>query len=63
MVFILDSNGNKLAPTNRHGRVRRLLRSGAASIVSYTPFTIQLNYQVEDISKATPAIKPAASAV
>lgn len=63
MVFILDSNGNKLAPTNRHGRVRRLIRSGAASIVSYIPFTIQLNYQVEDINKAAPTVKPTASAV
>ena len=29
-------------PTNRHGKVRHLLNSGKAKVVTKTPFTIQL---------------------
>lgn len=32
-------------PTERHGKVRRLLREGHAHIVRLQPFTIQLNYE------------------
>lgn len=44
MVFVLDSNGHPLMPTTRHGKVRRLLKSGNAKIVKRCPFTIQLLY-------------------
>ena len=44
MVYVLDINGNPLMPTERHGKVRRLLKEGKAEIVKRCPFTIQLLY-------------------
>ena len=46
MVYVLDINGNPLMPTERHGKVRRLLREGRAAVVRGTPFTIRLLYEV-----------------
>jgi len=34
-----------LMPTERHGKVRRLLRDGKAHVVKLMPFTIQLDYE------------------
>lgn len=45
MVYVLDSNGQPLMPTARHGKVRRLLNSHLAKVVKRCPFTIQLLYQ------------------
>ena len=45
MVYVLDSNGQPLMPTARHGKVRRLLNSRLAKVVKRCPFTIQLLYQ------------------
>lgn len=42
MVYVLGKDGQPLMPTNRHGKVRRLLKSGKAKIVRKCPFTIQL---------------------
>ena len=47
MVYIRDIHGNPLMPTERHGKVRRLLKSGQAHVVSLMPFTIQLDYATE----------------
>lgn len=44
MVYVLDINGNPLMPTERHGKVRRLLKEGKAEIVKRCPFTVQLLY-------------------
>lgn len=44
MVYVLRKNGQPLMPTNRHGKVRRLLKSNKAKIVRKCPFTIQLLY-------------------
>lgn len=44
MVYVIDSNGCPLMPTNRHGKVKHLLREGKAKVVKRTPFTIQLLY-------------------
>ena len=44
MVYVLDSNGQPLMPTARHGKVRRLLNSHLAKVVKRCPFTIQLLY-------------------
>lgn len=41
-VYVLDKNGSPLMPTNRCGKVRRLLKNGEAKVVSKEPFTIQL---------------------
>lgn len=44
MVYVLNQNGQPLMPTTRHGKVRRLLKSGKAKVVKRCPFTIQLVY-------------------
>lgn len=45
MVYVLDIEGKPLMPTERHGKVRRLLREGQAHVVRLQPFTIQLDYE------------------
>ena len=45
MVYVLDMKGQPLMPTERHGKVRRLLRDGKARVVRLHPFTIQLDYE------------------
>lgn len=45
MVYVLDTDGQPLMPTARHGKVRRLLNSHLAKVVKRCPFTIQLLYQ------------------
>lgn len=44
MVYVLDINGQPLMPTNRHGKVKHLLKSGKAKVVKRCPFTIKLLY-------------------
>ena len=44
MVYVLNKNGQPLMPTNRHGKVRHLLKSGKAKVVRRCPFTIKLLY-------------------
>lgn len=36
-------------PTERHGKVRRMLRDGKAHVVRLVPFTIQLDYSSEGV--------------
>lgn len=45
MVYVLDINGAPLMPTDRHGKVRRLLKFQKAKVIKRTPFTIQLLYE------------------
>lgn len=45
MVYVLDNKGKAIMPTERHGKVRRLLRDGMAHVVRLQPFTIQLTYE------------------
>lgn len=47
MVYVLDVNGNPMMPTRRFGKVRRLLNSKQAKVVSRNPFTIKLLYETE----------------
>ena len=42
---VLDRHGKPLMPTTRLGKVYRLLKTQKAHIVSYEPFTIQLDYE------------------
>lgn len=44
MVYVLNKDGQPLMPTNRHGKVKYLLKSGNAKVVKKCPFTIQLLY-------------------
>ena len=48
MVYVLNKEGEPLMPTNRHGKVKHLLRSGKAKVVKRTPFTIQLLYDTSE---------------
>ena len=44
MVYVIAQNGKPLMPTERHGKVRRMVKNGRAKVVSRSPFTIQLLY-------------------
>jgi hypothetical protein len=45
MVYVLDKDNNPLMPTNRHGKVRHLLKDKKAKVVKRNPFTIKLLYK------------------
>lgn len=45
MVYVLNINGQPLMPTNRHGKVKHLLRQGKAKVIKRCPFTIKLLYE------------------
>ena len=45
MVYVINKTGQPLMPTERLGKVRRMLRSGEAVVVNRCPFTIQLTYE------------------
>lgn len=47
MVYVLNKTGQPLMPTERYGKVRRMLKSGMAKVVHRCPFTIQLLYDAE----------------
>ena len=44
MVYIISKDGQPLMPTNRHGKVKHLLKTGKAKVVRKCPFTIKLLY-------------------
>jgi len=48
MVYILNIEGKPLMPTNRHGKVKHLIKEGKAIVVKRTPFTIQLLYNTPE---------------
>ena len=52
MVYVLNKQGKPLMPTARHGKVRRLLREGLAHVARLQPFTIQMDYEVEEYKQA-----------
>lgn len=45
MVYVISQKGQPLMPTDRHGKVRHLLKDGKAKVVKRCPFTIQLLYE------------------
>ena len=47
LVYVLKQNGQPLMPTERFGKVRRLLKEGKAKVVRREPFTIKLLYEPE----------------
>lgn len=49
MVYVLTKENKPLMPTNRHGLVRRLLKTGKAKVVRRMPFTIKLLYETPEI--------------
>jgi len=44
MIYVLSKDNQPLMPTCRFGKVRRMLKTGLAKVVSRSPFTIQLLY-------------------
>lgn len=44
MVYVINKQGQALMPTERFGKVRRLLKNGLAHVMYRIPFTIQLDY-------------------
>ena len=50
-VYVLDVNGQPLMPTRKVGKVRHLLKSKKAKIVSRCPFTIQLLYETKSYTQ------------
>lgn len=44
MVYVIDKYGQPLMPTERYGKIRRMLKSSRATVVKRCPFTIQLTY-------------------
>lgn len=48
MVYVISKQGYSLMPTERFGKVRRLLKDSLAHIVCRIPFTIQLDYDTTD---------------
>ena len=47
VVYVLDLNGERMLPTKRFGKVRRLLKAKLAKVVTCKPFTIKLLYQTK----------------
>ena len=45
MVYVIGKNGQPLMPTNRHGKVKHLLKDGKAKVIRRCPFTIKLLYE------------------
>ena len=45
MVYVINKDGQALMPTERFGKVRRLLKNGLAHVVCRIPFTIRLDYE------------------
>ena len=46
-----QKNGNPLMPTERHGKVRHLLKEGKAKVVIKCPFTIKLLYDSTEFTQ------------
>ena len=51
MVYVISKSGKPLMPTERHGRVRILLRDKKAKVINNKPFTIQLLYDSKEYTQ------------
>ncbi len=52
MVYVLAKDGKPLMPTQRHSKVRRMLREGKAKVIRRDPFTIQLLYETDESAQS-----------
>ena len=52
LVYVLDINGQPLMPTERYGKVRRMLKSGKVKVVKRCPFTIRLLYETTGFTQS-----------
>lgn len=51
MVYVISRQGTPLIPTERFGKVRRMLKNSLAHVVRRIPFTIQLDYDTTDFTQ------------
>src|SRR5574344_573387 len=51
MVYVINKQGTTLMPTERFGKVRRMLKNSLAHVVRRIPFTIQLDYDTTDFTQ------------
>ena len=51
MVYIISKQGTPLMPTERFGKVRRILKNSLAHVVRRIPFTIQLDYDTTEFAQ------------
>lgn len=51
MVYVISKQGTMLMPTERFGKVRRMLKNSLAHVVRRIPFTIQLDYDTTDFTQ------------
>lgn len=49
LVYVLNKDGHPLMPTERCGKVRRILKSGLAKVIKRCPFTVQLTYETTNV--------------
>jgi len=51
LVYVLNIDGQPLMPTNRHGKVKHLLKTGKAKVIKRCPFTIKLLYETNNYTQ------------
>lgn len=51
LVYVVSINGQPLMPTNRYGKIRRLLKNGQAKVLKRCPFTVQLLYETKNVTQ------------
>lgn len=51
LVYVVSNNGQPLMPTNRYGKIRRLLKNGQAKVLKRCPFTVQLLYETKNVTQ------------
>lgn len=51
LVCVVSNNGRPLMPTNRYGKIRRLLKNGQAKVLKRCPFTVQLLYETKNVTQ------------
>lgn len=51
MVYVISKTGKNLMPTNRHGKVRRMLKECKAKVICKLPFTIQLLFDTTEFTQ------------
>lgn len=52
VVYVLNKDGQPLMPTERCGKVRRLLKQNEAKVINRCPFTIQLLYDTTNFTQS-----------
>ena len=51
MVYVISKSGKPLMPTEKHGKVRILLKEKKAKVVKRKPFTIKLLYETTEYTQ------------